>query len=232
MDFSKLKIELYDFFGILIPGTILVSECMLAVSGWQHFIPLISMLPGNVVAAYLAVSYVAGHFVQEAGDVLVGIVSPPRYLKKSRDQFWESADGRQVRETIKCEVGFEIESVDVAYDYCLSKSKQEFTKRDAFIATSDLARSMLFLTIPTLIAITIAGLKEGLRGWSLSWFLLTLLAGLATVFYVAWRRMVRFRRFSDLPVFAAYLAATSKALGTPSSALGDTQSAEVIKLQL
>lgn len=206
MDFSKLKIELYDFFGILIPGLILSSDFWIAAVGWQGYVATVEDLSGTLIAAVLAVSYVAGHLVQEAGDILVHAVTQSRYLKTARDKFWAEEDGRTVRDAIKQEVGFEINSVDVAYDYCLSKAKHLFAKRDAFIATSDLARSFVFLTVPTAITAVISIAKAKVVGWHLILDLAGVTFLFAIVIYVSWRRMMRFRDFSDRPVFSAYLA--------------------------
>src|SRR5437764_813375 len=139
MDFSKLKLELYDFFGILVPGLILVSDIWIMLDGWTQYLQSLSTLSANALTALLLISYVAGHLVQEAGDVLVHLVMGSRHLKGPRDTFW-AQDGHTVRAAIKKEAGIDISSVDLAYDYCLSKAKDLFTKRDAFIATSDLAR--------------------------------------------------------------------------------------------
>jgi hypothetical protein len=209
VDFSKLKIELYDFFGILIPGMILISDCAVGVVGWSSYVSIVAGLTGNFIAISLALSYVAGHLVQEAGDILVHLVAPARYLKKARDSFWAAEEGRNVREAIKQEARFEIDSVDVAYDYCLSKVKGTFVKRDTFVATSDLARSLIFLISLTAIAAMLTIWRVNIRGWHLGIGLAAIMAFCSAGVCVAWRRMMRFRAFSDLPVFSAYLAAVT-----------------------
>jgi len=206
VDFSKFKIELYDLFGLLIPGLILQTDCMIAIGGWHGYIAIIGGLSGNLIAASLALAYVLGHLVQEAGDISVRLVTRDRYLKTARDKFWNEEDGKTVRESIKKEIGHDIESVDLAYDYSLSRVKGAFTKRDAFIATSDLARSLVFLTLTTALAIVIALWRADVRGWELVMACALTFSLSFLVEIVSWRRMMRFREFADKPVFAAYLA--------------------------
>src|SRR5258708_1889583 len=105
MDFSKLKVELYDFFGILLPGCILVCELWIAVAGWHRSLSTLAALPGTLIAALLLSSYVLGHLVQEAGDALIHAITHNRYLKRSRDEYWGSQDGEAIRKAIKTESG-------------------------------------------------------------------------------------------------------------------------------
>jgi hypothetical protein len=213
MDFSKFKIELYDLFGLLIPGLILQTDWLIAKVGWHGYITTVSGLSGNLIAGSMALSYVLGHLIQEAGDMVVHYTTPERYLKRARDKFWAQDDGRTVRELLKTEIGHEIHSVDVAYDYCLSRAKSSFAKRDTFIATSDLARSFLFLAFTTALATIIAIWKTRVRGWSLFLDCAGILGLWALVSFISWRRMMRFREFADKPVFSAYLASLKEPSG-------------------
>jgi hypothetical protein len=206
MDFSKLRLGLYDFFGILIPGLIVVADIWIASVGWARFIDTVAALSGNLVAVVILISYALGHLVQEAGDVLVSGITHNRYLKTSRDELWAGNDGKIVREEIKKREGLDVADVDTAFDYCLTKSKRSFEKRDAFIATSDLARSFVLLGIVTGVTASCAIYKAKSPGWSLIGYLLAVMALTVMVVFISWRRMVRFRAFSDKPVFAAYLA--------------------------
>jgi len=214
MDLSKLRLGLYDFFGILIPGLIVVADAWITITGWKQFIGMLAALSGNLVAALLLISYVTGHLVQEAGDVLVRALRHNRYLKRSRDEFWAGRDGKTVREEIKKREGFEIDTVDTAFDYCLSKSKDSFEKRDAFIATSDLARSFILLAVLTVIP-TINELRSARISWCrFSLCLAAAILTIMTIVVVSWRRMMRYREFADNPVFAAYLAMVKNPLDT------------------
>jgi hypothetical protein len=206
MDLSKLRLGLYDFFGILIPGFIVVAEVWVTITGGKQFVGMLALLSGNLVAVLVLVSYVMGHLVQEAGDVFVRSITDDRYLKRSRDQLWAGKDGKTVREEITRRAGFEIADVDTAFDYCLTKSKRSFEKRDAFIATSDLARSFVLLAILTAIPSACALYSAKISGYDLLLDLAAVISIISLIVFVSWRRMMRFREFADKPVFAAYLA--------------------------
>src|SRR5437868_13962189 len=118
MDFSKLRLGLYDLFGILIPGLIIVADIWIAIVGWTRFIGMLAALPGNLVAVLILISYAIGHLVQETGDILVCGITHDRYLKTSRDELWAGNDGKIVREEIKKREGLDIADVDTAFDYC------------------------------------------------------------------------------------------------------------------
>jgi hypothetical protein len=206
MDFSKLKLEVYDFLGILVPGLVFVCDCWIFVRGWPHFLDSLASLSGNLVAALLIVSYITGHLVQEAGDLLVHALTKKRYLSTARDKLWSEREGAMVKAAILKEAGIDVASVDVAFDYCLTRVKELFAKRDAFVATSDLARSLVFLVLPTGISLLRIETNIGIHGWRLGAALTGTCLMMTLTFFIAWRRMMRFRAFSDLPVFAAYLA--------------------------
>jgi hypothetical protein len=207
MDFSKLRLGLYDLFGILIPGFIIVADVWITIVGWKPFVAMLAALSGNLVAVLALMSYAMGHLVQEAGDMLVRAITHDRYLKKSRDRLWEGKNGKTVREEIKKREGLDIADVDTAFDYCLTKAKHSFEKRDAFIATSDLARSFVLLAILTGIpAVHALFYRTKSVGFSLILELAALIAAVSLVVFVSWRRMMRYREFADKPVFAAYLA--------------------------
>lgn len=131
-----------------------------------------------------------------------------RYLREGRDEFWGTDEAHLVRQTIKLELGHEINSVDGTYVYCLTKLKGHFDKRGIFVATSDLSRSLVALSVIAIVPICrIAFFDAAPLNRSLA--ILTLgTVGLATVAMRSWRRMNRYRRLSEATVFRAYLGLT------------------------
>jgi hypothetical protein len=107
---------------------------------------------------------------------------------------------------MKAHLGMTVGSVDTAFDYCLTKLKGQFPKRDLFVATSDLCRSFAVLA---LIALAPALWNEfqafGPSKKFCAWAIGSLLGSLI-LFGLSWRRMVRFRALSDVTVFHSYLA--------------------------
>ena len=66
---------------------------------------------------------------------------------------WASNEKALVQQKILRDSGLGIDSVDTAYDFCLTCLESRFPKRDTFIATSDLARSLWLLCLLGLIPI-------------------------------------------------------------------------------
>ena len=129
-----------------------------------------------------------------------------RYLKSGRDNFWASNEKALVQQKILRESGLSVDSVDTAYDFCLTCLESRFPKRDSFIATSDLARSLWLLCLLGLIPVV-----QGAVMYSAPWRHRILasggqmcLAGICA--YLAWARMIRFRYLSDVTVFRIYMA--------------------------
>lgn len=145
MDFSKLKIEVYDFLGIVLPGLLAICEGWILFKGWHPFVASINLISGTSLTLLFVLAFGVGHIAQELGGLSIRAVKGKRYFRQARDRFWESPEGQVVRGAIKKDFGQEISSVDTAFDYCLTKLKDSFSRRDIFVATSDLCRSLVVL---------------------------------------------------------------------------------------
>ena len=208
MDFSKLKLEVYDFLGVLLPGLFALALASFIFSGAASVVRLFHDISGPNLTLLLFCGFAAGQLVQEAADRSLKLLKGPRFFKASRDAFWKTAAADEIRQKIKQQSNLDIASVDAAFDYCLTCIGSKFVKRDTFLAISDLARSMWLLSIvcivPTILSAihkvsTRARLIGGGEG-----LIFTILAA-----YLAWSRMVRFRQLSDVTVFNVFLASSS-----------------------
>jgi len=206
VNFSKLKSDAYEVLGLIIPGMILLGEGWITLRGWRAFVSTTMMMTAPTLTIFLLLAFGLGHLLQELSDVLVNRLTHPRFSKAPRDTYWVSQEGAMLRATIKKELGEELPTVDAAFDYCLTKAQAGFAKRDVFVATADLSRAFFTLSILALIP----GVRLILLGWQ-DWRprlcaggLVAL--GLALIARLSWRRMVRFREYSETPVFRAYLA--------------------------
>lgn len=208
MDLSKLKIELYDFLALILPGLLVIFEGWIALQGWPSLAMWLGNLSGTTLTLLLIVSFGLGNIVQELADVLIKGMKDPRYFCRSRDIFWASDEANAVRDAIANELGKEISSADAAFDYCLTKIQGLFPKRDVFLATSDLCRSLLILVLVGIAPVARLVLEsryttQGMLGSSAAGLGILLLVG-----YLSWTRMVRFRDLSEVTVFRIYLAST------------------------
>ncbi len=205
MNLSSFKLGVYDFLGLVVPGMFVICEGWIAGRGWRQFVEALSALRPVSFTVFLAGSFVVGHFIQELADWGVKRIKGPRFFKIGRDDVWGGADGNAVKSAIWAEAGLTLANVDSAFDYCLTRIGEAFSKRDVFVATSDFARSFLVLAV---CGMAPAWRLASDRTHSISSFVL-LLAGyvvaLILVALLAWRRMVRFRYISDCGVFGAYL---------------------------
>jgi len=219
VDFSKLKIEVYDFLGIILPGLLAICEGWILLKGWHPFVASINLISGTSLTLLFVLAFGMGHIAQELGDLSIKAVKGRRYFRQARDRFWESSEGQVVRGAIKKDFGQEILSVDTAFDYCLTKLKDSFSRRDIFVATSDLCRSLVVLSALALIpAIRIA--FYDIRPVHRSVFALFIFVViLSSIALLAWKRMVRFRALSETTVFRAYLATLGPGLNASSSGL-------------
>jgi hypothetical protein len=210
VDISKFKFELYDILAVLLPGFILLCSVWILLRGWPAFISSLLTLSGTGFTAMLLIAFSVGHIIQELGDAGIKGFRGERYFKAGRDDFWMREEGKTTKRLVARDLGFE-PSVDTAFDFCLSKIKGDFPKRDSFVATSDFCRSLFavgILAIPSLIRVVRdAGgscqrqaLYYGLSAFTLALFL-----------YLSHRRMVRFREYSETPVFRIFLATSSTA---------------------
>ena len=210
MELSKLKLELYDLAAIVLPGIFFIAEIWATLFGIGSLASAAKELTGAQLTILLLCSFGAGNLIQEGGHRLVTLFLGKRYFKAARDRFWNSPEAELVRTKIKADDALEVSSVDVAFDYCLSRISGLFVKRDVFLAISDFARSLCLLS-----AIGIFPLgRTVLYAYGTSTKLKIALEGvflLAVTGWLAWVRMVRFRELSETPVFTTFLACKSAA---------------------
>jgi hypothetical protein len=215
MDFSKLKLELYDFIGIMFPGLLAICEGWIMLRGWHVFVLAMNAISVTTLTLLLVLAFGIGNVIQELGEVSLTFLKGKRYFQRARDKFWVADEGQLVRDTITKEFGREIPSADMAFDYCLTKLGDRFSKRDVFVAISDLCRSFVILSALAIIPATRIAFCD-IRPLSRStWAFLIFVVTLAATSSLAWRRMVRFRALSDTTVFRAYLGITPQATTTP-----------------
>lgn len=206
MDFSKLKLEAYDLLGVILPGLFGICEGWIFLRGWPHFVLVLNQLSGTGFTVLLILAFGAGNLIQELGDVGIKSWKGERYFKQARDKFWMSAEAVPVKVAIKAELGQEVGEVDTAFDYCLTKLQDRFGKRDLFLATSDLCRSLVVLSFLAIIPAARIALHDmglsipGVVSFGIAVAMLILVACLS------WKRMLRFRDLSEATVFRAYLA--------------------------
>ncbi len=210
MDFSKLKLELYDFIGVMLPGLLAISEGWIALRGWHVFVLVTNGISATALTFLIVLAFGIGNIVQELGDVCLKALKGKRFFRRARDRFWVTEEAQLVRDTIKREFGRDIPNVDTAFDYCLTKLNAHLAKRDVFVATSDLSRSFVMLSALALIpAARIAFFDMRPLSRSAPTFFMFVLV-LASISFLAWRRMNRFRELSETTVFRAYLAMTNE----------------------
>jgi hypothetical protein len=206
MDFSRFKVEVYDLLAVIIPGVLVFFEFWITQRGWTNFTQGIAQISASSFTVLLLLAFAVGPLLQEATDVAIKKLRGDRFFKCGRDHLWKSETGVQVRAQIKRESSHSIESVDVAFDYCLTRLQGSFTKRDVLVASSDLARGMLVVVVFALAPF--ARVTRDLH-LSLACHIVLLCCGIAALFLIAsiyWIRMTRFRVLSETPVFHAYLA--------------------------
>ncbi len=215
MDFSKLKLEVYDLLGLILPGFLAVCETWILFRGWPTFLFGIVQMTGTGFTLLLLVAFGAGNAVQELGDFTIKRIKGERYLRSARDRFWASADADLVKNAVEADLGHRVSSVDTAFDYCLTKIKDRFAKRDIFVATSDLCRSFVVLCVLALVpAFRIAFYdRHSLpHPWLAAAAFVAVLVGF---FLLMWRRMVRFRDLSETTIFRIYLATAREPQNSP-----------------
>jgi hypothetical protein len=206
LDFSKLKLEAYDLLGVILPGLFAICEGWILLRGWPDFVLSLNQLSGTGFTVLLISAFGAGNLVQELGDFAIKAWKGERYFKQARDKFWKSDEAAPVKAAIKTELGHDVASVDTAFDYCLTKLQDRFAKRDVFLATSDLCRSLVVLSVlamvPT-VRITLHDIRPTIRCVVVFGNAVVLLIFVA---WLSWKRMLRFRDLSETTVFRAYLA--------------------------
>ncbi len=220
MEFSKLKLEIYDLLGTLVPGILCIALAGLTIGGGTTAAPaFLGKITGTQLTLLLFAAFAAGQLVQEAADRLIKVVKGPRFLKVGRDTFWTSPAASAVREKIKRESGTDIRSADVGYDYCLTVIGDRFAKRDTFIAIADLARSLWFLAWVALAPLVRLSANLG-WSWVRAKTIAEGLLAICIISYLAWARMIRFRTLSDVSVFHVFLAVNATA-DTPAPVKND-----------
>lgn len=210
MDFSKLKLEVYDFLGLIVPGLIAICEAWILLRGWHTFLLAVNQVSGTAFTLLLLFAFATGSVVQELGDFTVKLIKGKRYFRSARDRFWLTPDADIVKNAINRELGHHITSVDTAFDYCLTKLKDRFGKRDLFVATSDLCRSSVVLSILAFAPALRVAFRD-IQPLEQSCLAAAAFAAiLVAVSLLMWRRMVRFRELSETTLFRAYLATVNE----------------------
>jgi hypothetical protein len=210
LDFSKLKLDIYDLLGIILPGLLAVAEGWIVLRDWSPFVSSISHISGTALTLLFVFAFGFGHIVQEFGDVAIGFLKGKRYLRNSRDSFWAGDESKLVKHAIKAEFGHDISSVDAAFNYCLTKLKGHFEKRDIFVATSDLCRSLVVLSVVGIAPAWRVSFHDAGLSWRSAEIFAVAIVMLTIVALLAWRRMIRYRELSEVTVFQAYLGVTKR----------------------
>ena len=147
MDLSKLKIDAYDLLAVIVPGLLFICEVWITVRGWSSFSHAVITLNATALLLMILVAFAVGSVIQEAADTAIKKLTEERYFKRGRDKLWASPTGATVMARISKELGCAVESVDVAFDFCLTRVHSEFAKRDLFLAQSDFARSLVLISV-------------------------------------------------------------------------------------
>jgi hypothetical protein len=211
VDLSKLKLDVYDFLGIILPGLVAIAQGWIFLRGWDAFVLSMSDIKGTSMTLLLVFAFGIGHLVQELADAAIRWTKGPRYKYRARDKFWRHEESKAAKELIRKELGHEIVSVDAAYDFCLTKIRGHFEKRDIFIATSDLSRSFVAMCFLGLIPAAKIAFWEVGPPVKLSLEVAAAeIAVLSIVATLAWRRMMRYRELADVTVFRVYPALASE----------------------
>jgi hypothetical protein len=203
--FSNVKIGVYEFLGLVIPGMFAQCEGWIALRGWAQFVQSVNEMRPVSFTIFVLTSFVVGHFVQEFADLTVKTISGERFLKVGRDELWTGEEAEPVKSAIWTESGRTLPSADSAFDYCLTRIGDRFSKRDVLLATSDFARSFLVLSVCGIAPAIRLALDRSHSTFSFLLFLGAYLVFLAFIAHLAWIRMIRFRRMSEVVVFRAYL---------------------------
>jgi len=212
LDLSKLKLDVYDLFGIILPGILAIAEGWILLRGWNSFVDSLTHLSGTELTLLLVFAFGLGHLVQELGDVFVQVVRGKKYLRRGRYKFWRTEEAQLVKQTIELELGHEINSIDGAYDYCLTRLKGRFEKRGIFVATSDLSRSLVALSLLSLVPVCRIALHD-VPSLHRSLGIVTMaMVSVTAISTLSWRRMNRYRDLSEATVFRAYLALAREGL--------------------
>lgn len=206
MDLSKVKVEVYDFLAVIIPGLLIICESWITLRGWSQFTQGVLGIGASALTVVLLVAFAAGNVLQELADVLVKAIKGKRYFKAGRDKLWASRTGGQVNSLISNELGHAVADVDVAFDYCLTRIQNSFSKRDLFLANSDFARGLILISLVGIAPLFRITADLHTRWTTHTVLFVTGLILLSLMACLCWVRMRRFRELSETPVFHAFLA--------------------------
>lgn len=210
MEFSKIRLGIYDFLGIIIPGLAVICEGIIFVRGWPAFVELVGAINGIGLTLLVLLAFGVGNLTQELGSLALAAVKGKRYAQSARDEFWQTDEAKHVKAAIKKESGFAIEEVDAAFDYALTKIKDRFAKRDVFVAVSDMCRSFVVSCALALIPAVRVAFHDAHPARSSIGVLSPLILLFLVVGLLAWKRMERFRYLSEVTVFRVYLAVANE----------------------
>lgn len=205
MDLSKITLPIYDLLGLLVPGLTLLALIAFTALGWTDFLSAVKFLNGPMITAVLLTGFTLGHLVQQFSDWAIRQFTDERFFKRSRDAVWKGPDGDLLRNAVKADGG-SIASPDTAFDFCLSKVKTTFDKRDMFLATADFSRAMAAIALLGITAVARTAYDHQGNFWSAVAWVTAGLLGLTITAILFWQRTMRFRDHSETPVFYAYLA--------------------------
>jgi hypothetical protein len=205
VDLAKFRLGIYDVLGLVLPGLVLISEVWITLRGWDSFADTLAHLGGVAFTTLLILAFGAGHLIQELGDFCIKGIKGPRFFRKARDEFWETGEADLVRSAIWSESQIGVASADAAFDFCLTRIGERLPKRESFLATSDLARSLLVLSLCALAPSARILLDQGEHMPSVLALALLLVGVLLLIGFLSWQRMTRFRALSEVAVFRTYL---------------------------
>jgi hypothetical protein len=206
VDLSQLQLKPYDILGILLPGVLAICEGWIVLRGWEHFLTNFEKVSDRDLVLLIVLALGLGHIVQELAATAVKAVKKGIHAQDEGKAFWKSDESKLVRSALKKDFDGTFPGTHVALDYCLTKLSGRFDKRDMFVATSGLCRSIVVLSA---LAVIPAGRVAFCAGRSMHQSLgifALLLALLASVAVLAWRRMDHFDELAETTVFRAYLA--------------------------
>lgn len=115
VNLSNIKLGIYEFLGLVIPGMLLLCEGWIFVRGWPRFTRGVSGLNAVSFTLLLITSFLLGHFVQELADTCLKRLRGERFFKKGRDELWASAEAESVKSAIWTESGLALGDVDAAF---------------------------------------------------------------------------------------------------------------------
>jgi hypothetical protein len=139
MEFSKLQLDLYDIFGLIVPGLLVICEFWIAMRGWGQFVVGVAMLSATGMTILLLASFAVGPIVQEITDGLTRL-RKERFSRHRRDEIWSSEVGEKICEKLHLELnlktGTKAHDADLAFDVCFALVPEQANRHDLFLAQS------------------------------------------------------------------------------------------------